>query len=334
MALIITPRQLTQRAHFYHQLSQLVAAGIGIVDALQMQSHNPPAASYRAPLRHIILQLHQGATFADAMVSVHHWTPAFDISLIRAAEKSGRLDAVFKLLGDYYADRAKILSQMISDLIYPVFVFHFAIILFPFLDYFKSSNFPLFLMRTIGVIIPLYAIVFFLIYASQGQRGEAWRAFYEKILNPVPILGSARRSLALARLCAALEALLSAGVNIIEAWEMASAASGSHSLHRTVSAWKPRVLAGQTPAEAVRAAPSQFPELFSNLYTTGEVSGTLDNSLRQLYAYYSDEGRRKLHALASWVPKIIYLGVAVLVAFRVINFFVSYLKEVQDAGGF
>ena len=99
-------------------------------------------------------------------------------------------------------------------------------------------------------------------------------------LRPVPILGTARHYLALSRLAAALEALISAGVNIFEAWDLAATASGSPALRRAVAAWKPRVVAGQMPSEAVRRCPL-FPETFANLYASGEISGKLDESLRQ-----------------------------------------------------
>jgi type II secretory pathway component PulF len=60
----------------------------------------------------------------------------------------------------------------------------------------------------------------------------------ERTLRWVPILGKARQDLALARLAAALEALLNAGVPIIGAWELAATASGSPALRRTVLTWR------------------------------------------------------------------------------------------------
>jgi len=71
-----------------------------------------------------------------------------------------------------------------------------------------------------------------------------------------------------------------------------------------------------------------------NLYATGEMSGKLDDSLRRIHAYYQEEGSRKLKALAEWVPRIIYLGVALLIAYKVISFYTGYFQQVRDAGGF
>ncbi len=333
MPLIFTPRQFTLRAHFYQQFGQLLAAGLPILNALEMLGRSPPAGSYRAPIRQMISQLSQGATVSEAVQSLGHWMPAFDIALVQAAEHSGRLDAVFKLLADYYNERAKLLRQTISDLAYPLFVLHMAIFIFPMVDYFKNSNGELFLLKTFGVLIPIYVGFFLMIKAMQSRRGAGWRSFMERVLSPVPVLGSARQSLALARLAAALEALLNAGVTIIQAWEMAATASGSPAILRTVNAWKPQVEAGQTPAEVVTAS-SQFPELFANLYHSGEISGQLDESLRRLRDYYQEEGSRKLHLFAQWVPRFIYFAIAGYVAFKVITFYTAYFREIGQAGGF
>src|ERR1035437_8820483 len=145
---------------------------------------------------------------------------------------------------------------MIGDLAYPAFLLHFAIFIFPFAQFFTSGNLVAYLAQTVGLLIPLYVMVALMIYAAQSRHGETWRACVESLLRPIPVLGVARHYLALARLSAALEALLSAGVTIIEAWEMAATASGSPALRRTVLGWRPRGDAGQTPAEAGSAAGS------------------------------------------------------------------------------
>ena len=47
------------------------------------------------------------------------------------------------------------------------------------------------------------------------------------------------------------------------------------------------------PSEAVRLCPL-FPVTFANLYASGEVSGKLDDSLRQISRMYNEDGARKL----------------------------------------
>ena len=330
--MIITPGQLSRRADFYHQLGQLTGAGLGLIQALEQLRRNPPDRSYRQPLSQVLEQITAGTTLTEAVKSCGHWLPAFDVALLEAGEHSGRLDACFRLLADYYTDRARLARQMISDLAYPAFLLHFAIFIFPFAQFFSSGNWLAYLGQTLGVLIPLYVVVGLLVFAAQSRHGEAWRAWFESLLNPVPVLGVARRYLALGRLAAALEALLSAGVTIIEAWEMAATASGSPALRRTVLGWRPMVNGGQTPAEAVSES-GRFPELFVSQYATGEISGQLDSTLQRLHAYYQEEGSRKLHAVARWTPRAIYFCVVLIIAIRIIGFYTNYFNMVRDAGG-
>src|ERR1017187_9847068 len=277
MRLIFTPGQLSRRAEFYHQLDQLTRAGLGLVRALEQLKNHPPDRSYREPIGRLLEQIAEGSTLTDALQSAGRWLPAFDAALLEAGEHSGRLDACFRLLADYYTDRARLARQIIGDLTYPAFLLHFAIFIFPFAQFFMSGNWVAYLCQTLGVLIPLYAVVGLIIFAAQSRHGETWRACFESLLHPIPVLGVARQYLALARLAAALEGLLSAGVTVIGAWELAASASGSPALRRTVLAWRPLVDGGQTPAEAVTAS-GKFPELFASQYATGEISGKLDDT--------------------------------------------------------
>jgi type II secretory pathway component PulF len=337
MSFIVTPGQFTQRAEFYHQLAQLTSAGIGILSALEQIKRNPPARSFREPIQRLLDELAKGRTFAESLRQLGAWLPEFDIALIDAGERSGRLDICFRLLADYYNDRARIAKQVISQLIYPVGLIHFAAFIFlivlPFAhSQFNTSLLGLFVKAAL-VLAPLYLGTFFLIYATQSRHGEKWRARIEFCIRPIPILGTARRFLALARLAAALEALISAGVNIVQAWDLAATASGSPALRRTVDSWKPQIVAGRTPAEIIRDC-RIFPEMFANLYASGEVSGKLDETLRRLYAHYQEEGARKLQAFAQWTPRLVYLLVAGVIAYKVVSFYLGYFQQINDASHF
>ena len=218
---------------------------------------------------------------------------------------------------------------MIADLAYPLVLFHLAIFIFPFAQFFTSGNWVAYLTQTFGVLVPIYLVLALMIYAAQSRHSENWRAWFEAIIRPIPVLGTARHYLALSRLAAALEALLGAGVTVIEAWELAATASGSPALRRTVLAWRPLVNAGQTPAEVVSAS-ARFPEMFANQYNTGEVSGTLDDTLRRLHNYYQQEGSRKLHAVAQWTPRAVYFLIMMMIAVYVVRFWTGYFKQIGD----
>jgi type II secretory pathway component PulF len=330
MPLIVTPRQLNLRGELYHQLGALLSAGLPLLTALETLRKNPPARSFRKPLAALIDHLEHGSTFAEAMLQAGQWLPSFDIALLQAGEQSGRLDACFKLLASYYKERAQLVQKTIGYLVYPLFLVHFAILIGPFPQLFITGDIGAYLRQTVGLLAPAYAVVFLLILACQGRHGEMWRSLVEKVGRFIPILGTARRSLALARLSAALEALINAGVSIIGAWELAAAASGSPALRRAVQPWKPRMeQEGQAPSELLRES-SEFPELFSNLYHTGEISGQLDDTLVRLHRHYQEEGSRKLQLLAEWSPRLAYFAIMLVIAHRVVSFWTGYYSGIMD----
>src|SRR5438046_6377658 len=132
MPLIVTPRQLSHQAELYHQLASLISAGIPLIQSLEVLRRSPPSSSFRRPLDRVLKQLAQGATFSQALGAVPSWVPSFDLALLQAGEESGRLDACFKLLSNYYSERAQLVRKVINDLLYPAFILHFAIFILPF----------------------------------------------------------------------------------------------------------------------------------------------------------------------------------------------------------
>jgi type IV pilus assembly protein PilC len=332
-ATIILPGQFTRRAELYHQLAQLTAAGLPILQALEQLERHPPSRAFREPLNLMVREIAAGFTFSEAIARSGKWVSAFDLALIDAGERSGRLDGCFRLLADHYTERARMIRRLLGDLAYPVFLLHFAVFILPFAQLFTTGDWFTYLTRTLGVLLPIYVIVGVLIYAAQGKHGEGWRSVVERLLHYVPVVGSGRRELALARLAMALEALISAGVTIIEAWELAATVSGSPALRRTVQAWLPDVRAGQTPAEAVTAC-GKFPDLFTNQYNSGEVSGKLEDTLRRMHQYYQEEGARKIQAVSQWTPRFVYLFIALAIAYNVVKFWMKYFEQIGQAGGF
>lgn len=325
---IFTPGQLAHRGGFYFQLAQYTAAGVGITSALQYIAKQPPSRAYAGPVQHALLEVNRGSSLVEAF-SLASFLPEFDLALIGAGEKSGRLDACFRILANYYHSRAQMARQILSDMAYPVVLFHLAVFLLPFAEFFISGDLIRYLRQTLGVLLPFYAVIALVIWAGQSRHGERWRSLLEILLRPIPVLGKARESLALSRLCVALESLLIAGVTIIEAWALASRASNSPRLARVVAGWRPALESGVTPAEAVQNS-GEFPEMFVAQYATGEVSGQLDQVLGRLYHYYHEDSSRKIRAVSTWVPRLFYFAVVLVIAYRVVSFWTGYFQQVQQ----
>lgn len=338
MSFIVTPNQLNRRAELYHQLGSMLSAGIPLLKALEMVSVNPAIRVSRKTILGLIDCLQEGMTFSQSMTHVQGWMPDFDIALLASGEKTGRLDSSFRLLSIYYASRAKIIHDTISGLITTIATLHVFLVVFP-LGYLTacaqgifSGNYSQcvpFIVEKIAAFGILYGTVILLLYACQGRHGERWRSITESIARRIPFLRRAQKYLALSRLAAALEALVSAGVSIINGWELAAAACGSPSLVRQIGTWKPRLESGSTPGELINET-RYFPEMFANLYNTGEQSGQLDDTLARLHSYYQEEGFRMLRLFTRIMNGTIYGGIVILVAFNVIRFYLNYFGAAMN----
>ena len=331
MGFITTPGQLKNQGEFYHSLASMTAAGVTIVQAADMLSRNAPSRRLAALATQIKEGIIRGSTFTEAMRATGRRLPEFDVALIEAGEASGRLDQCFRLLASFYEERGRLASKVLSELMYPVFLFHFALLIFPtslLADFVWKGNTTAYVTQKLAIIIPTYGAILFLLWSMQSERSRIWRGNVERILDWIPMVRGTRRNIALARLCAALEALINAGVLIVEAWDLAGRASGSFRIQRAVEESKPRLQQGETPSEAISRQPV-YPELFVSSYKTGEISGQLDEALRRLYRHYLEAATAGLHRLAEWLPKLIYMGVLIAIGYQIVSFWSGYFDTIN-----
>lgn len=309
------------------------------MQALEMAANNASLRISRKVILTLLEHLKNGLSFSDSMARVHGWMPDFDIALLSAGEHAGRLDYSFKQLGMYYANHAAVIRETIAGVWWTALTLHVFIFIFP-LGWFIEFVLGI-VNREYGRCLPflierscIYALVwgsvFFVIFACQGNRGERWRALLERIYRIVPVLRTALRYLVLSRLAGALEALVVSGVSILKGWPLSAAASGSPRLKKAVDQWKTQLEGGSTPSELIAQTP-YFPEMFRNLYHTGEISGKLDESLNRLHTYYREEGFRLLRLFTRILNGAFYIIVVILVGIFVIHFWVQYYRNLLNS---
>jgi type II secretory pathway component PulF len=100
-------------------------------------------------------------------------------------------------------------------------------------------------------------------------------------------------------------------------------ASGSPQLKSEIFKWTPQLTQGSTPSDMV-AQISYFPEMFTQLYHTGEISGRQDETLAHLHTYFEEEGNRKLQTFCRVLNFLIYFTIAITVGIFVISFWLKY----------
>jgi len=332
MALIVTPAHLAARADFYHQIGTSVAAGLGLVRTLRVLSQNPPAPQLGRRAARIADRLEAGSTAGEAFRSLGSWAPEFDISLIEAGEQTGRIDRTCLALSQAYASRAALARQILMGLAYPILVFHVAFLILPvqhLVSLVRDGEIAGFLLQKLLFFGPTYLVAFALIATLQRTQSGWARSLLETITGILPILGRARRSLALSRLSLALDALLNAGVNAIRVWPLAAAASGSPAIQREVARWKPRIANGE-PASELLLQSSCFPPHFSNIYASAELAGKVDDALPRLVSHYQEEGLRLMRVAAGILIAVVYGGILLIVAFQIVSFWLGFYGQILN----
>lgn len=315
------------------------AAGILLIQSLEQIRDSSFRHPYRKQLNGVVDNLKKGYRLNEALAMEKSWLPDLDIAMITAGETSGRLDGIFNQLADYYDEQARLMRTMMLSLAYPVVILHMAVFIFPpsqighmFWEGFMKGNMGIvwgYFLGKLLILAPFYALFLVMTFGGKGKRSMDFRSLIDKILYFVPLLGKGRRHLALARLSSALGALIDAGVTVIEAWDLAAAASGSPAIMRATRESKPKLQGGSMPSETLQRY-KVFPSMFTGAYKTGELSGKLVDAMQRMYRYYQDLGTRKLQAFAEWMPRAIFMGIAVATGFYIVSFWIGYFDNIGN----
>lgn len=335
MGSLITPSDLEARSTFYQRMAVLSSAGVGLTDALRNLESNPPGKGYQKPIRSAISAIDGGATLVESLAQLDQRLGQFDLDLLRAAEASGRIDQVFRLLSDYYQTLGRMSKRMLSNLAYPTFLIHAVVLLAPlgtFTDLILKGAIEPYVTQKTLILVPFYSLVYLMTLLCQQRRFPLLNTFVEHALSRIPLLGSALRNLSLARLAMTLEAMISAGVVISQAWQRAGEANSSVQIQKTISKWIHPIEEG-TPPSQLMGESRLFPATFTSQYSSGELGGSLDTVLSKLHQDHLEEGNRKLDMFTENLPRLVFVVVAIVVGMFVIKSFSSYFDTLNKVIG-
>jgi type II secretory pathway component PulF len=310
----VTKRKL---ASWYLSLARALEAGIALPDAIE-RSPGVPAAQRRklsAPLR-------AGQPWDAALDQAPAWLPQTDRWTLAAAGVAGRLPETLRRLATMRQAESAAAIKAAVAMAYPTFVLHFAILVVPLRLLFTESAGAY--LRTVGsLLLPLWAVLA-LTWIVLRARPELRRM----ILLSAPGLRGFLRARELAVFAGSLEALLNAGVGIGEGWYAASVATGSRAWRDLGMRMASRVSAGQRPGDWIESEPL-IPEQFAAAYRNGEETGQLESVLKALELEARDRSDARLAAAAFWYPKLLFLAVALWVAWQVIGFYRGYIDQLE-----
>ena len=174
-------------------------------------------------------------------------------------------------------------------------------------------------MLAVGIAVKL---------ALDTPRGR-WFSDYVKLNSP--LLGTLVRQVALSRFAHHLRMMVKAGVNFVVALNVVEHVVGNRILAAAVAAAREQVIAGSTLAEALRAT-RQFTPLVIQMVATGEITGSLDETLKKVTEYYDREVPATVKRISTATEPIVYvvLGVVLLaVALTLYSPLLSMLSQIN-----
>lgn len=294
---------------FCFQFSQLLDAGVPPVDSLRAlgkpvgtRSTATPACGLASAL---LADIENGLPLSTAAARQPQVFSPNLLALLRAGEASGDLARAWQDIGHSleqedelarYAQRVAIYPLiLISILLFTLIVALTAVV--PELEKLFRSNqlalpwqtrsllalsefaldHGLQLLGALALLVIAAGLIFGL-QPTARERLDGW-------LLQLPLFGVLLNKIALARIMAMLARLYAAGINLLDALELAAHATRNRTLQSGVRGARQRIEQGQGLSAAF-AAEALFPPLVETMLSVGEHSGRLDEALTKLSELY------------------------------------------------
>lgn len=305
-----------QKHLFYTELAKLLEAGFGIREAAGAMLDTGLPGHQSALLEQMNAGLEAGQSIT-ASFSADKSVTELERTLIGAGERSGRMAPAFQHLADYFGMIAAARREAARAMIYPLVILHLTIAVSAI---FSASDkggsalaaFALTLLSVYAVAAVATAIVLALLKAAPASIPV------DRFLNRIPLIGKARRNLAMARFTKVYHMGILAGLTMTETAETAANSAHSGVLREAGLRIAKTAKTGNALGPAF-LADSAFPKAFSRSYSTAEESGTLDKDLARWAAHYHGEAERATKSAAVVIPKVLYSMILVFVAWKIIT---------------
>ena len=317
--------------NFSRQLAVFMAAGIPIMEALEVIVEETSGNLMKNVIVNMIDSLRNGDTFAAAAAAHPEAFPNYFVGILESAELTGNLDIVLTQLADYMDRDGKARAKITSALIYPSVVAGMSVVTVLVLAVFVLPRFVVF-FNSLHAKLPLvtrmllnfsgyvtqwwYLIVLGVILIVAGfiatRRSEGGKARLDSLLLKLPVVGNLTQVAILERVCRILSSLIKAGVDLPRSMAVAAESANNAVYRKALEGIREDMMEGQGLAGPI-ARTGLFPGAAKQMFRVGEETGTLDQQLEVAAEYYGRELETKVdHATSLFEPAIIIImGVVV-----------------------
>lgn len=316
------------KVRLYTEFANYIRAGFGIDQALRSLVDQSPAPARREFLENVRRSIRQGSTFSQAIESANGGVSSMELAVIRPAELAGMLDQAFDYLAEHFRALSKTRRDIKVSLIYPALLVHMAILLPTIPRYLMSQDFPREVSVTVVQLLIAYGIAAFLTFGLTGLVKLArTRTGADRCVRLLPLIGAARKSMALQRFCSVFQMSIECGQKISAGAAAGGQASESAIVHTAANQLANTARGGSPIGSEILALESAFPRELGTSIVQAEQTGLLSEELARWANLYRQRVDDQLRLIAFWTPKILFFFVAIFVAWQIIGMFLgTYMK--------
>lgn len=331
------------------QLATLVGAGVPLVESLSALVEQTEHKTLKGVWAQVRDKVNEGGSLAEALQSTNRFDNLY-ISMVRAGEASGALEAVLARIADYLEDQVRLNSRVLSILTYPLFMLAFAgvvvgvmvtLVLPQITELLISQNLelPWYTSAVIGfsdllrgywwlILLGIFALA--MLYRSVS-RTKGGRAALDRFWLGFPVIGRVIRFLAIARFTRTLGSLLASSVNIVQALNIARHVANNSIFEAAADAARDSILEGAPLATPLRQS-GEFPPLVTTMVEVGERSGELESMLIKVADTYEEQVETSIARLTSLLEPVLILVMVGVVGIIIMAVLMPMLQLTESIG--
>src|SRR6185436_17888000 len=300
----------TELITFCFHLSQLLKAGVNIIEALTDLRDTVDNPGFRQVIASLLEDIEGGLKLSEAMANHTYCFDNVFVALVRAGEQSGQMTEVLDELADNLKWQDEMASQAKRAMVYPIIVtvviFAVIMVLMTVLVPQLAATFKTLvpkLPRETEVLIaisnffvrwwylilgvPIAAVVFGLIFGKTNEKAQ--RAIDGFMLR-IPVLGEIRQKIILARFSTYFAMLYKAGISVLDCIQICEKIVGNRVMEEGLQRVGRSISEGQGISQAFLAT-KLFPPLVPRMLRVGESTGGLDVALLNVSYFYNRQVR-------------------------------------------
>ncbi len=326
----IRPRDLTI---ITSQLASLIKSKVTLWEATRILSEQTENPHLKKIVFHIQEEIKDGATLSQALTRYPDIFPPLYVNMIRSGESGGILEESLTSLANFRAEEEVIKAKISSALAYPIFIVIVGIITVFVLLIFAIPRL-ISLFNEIGQTLPLptrllislseqirlhwYWLIIIAIFFIVIGRGVIKRKklAVDKLKLRLPLLGALIKKTELARFCRTFRVLLSNGIPVFQAVEIAPLTLSNEIFKMELANVRRDIVEGLQLGESLKKR-NLFPRYMTNMLAVGEKGGNLERALAEVASFYEREVDRITRMVTSLLEPVIILIMGLVVGFIV-----------------